>query len=233
MLILLALLVILGSIGLTSLFIYVHQRNVALRAVPTSQPVLLSGQSPQMLYTHVTSTTPALIDPLTHNDMLFLTGDSCPTYTTSGLSLSASSHNSGPLSCSSPTGVLNNFALQVKMIIVRGDEGGLLFRIDTQNSQDFCMFSIDTGGAFNVATTGNPLITLLHRPDPAIKVGYGQANVLTVIALGQTVLLYANDHYLGQVTNANIPTKGNIGLVAFDLLDPTTVVFSNLRVWEL
>jgi hypothetical protein len=118
------------------------------------------------------------------------------------------------------------------MIIVRGDEGGLLFRLGS-NPLSLCMFSIDTGGAFNMAISGTPWITLLHRPDPSIKTGLGQSNVLTVIALGQTVLLYANDHYLGQVTNANIAPSGSIGLAAYDLADPTTVVFSNLHVWKL
>jgi hypothetical protein len=233
-LVMLALLVILGGIGLTSLLVYVHQRNVASRAVPVSKPVLPSGQSPQMLYTRVTSTAPAFSDALTRSDLLLFTGtgDNCLSYSMSGLSLSSSSYNLGTSMCASSTAKLSNFAFQVKMTIVRGDEGGLLFRINT-DPLNMCMFSIDTGGAFNVATFASPWTMLLHRSDPAIKVGLGQSNVLTVIGLGQTVLLYTNDHYLGQVTSANISPSGGIGLVAYDLADPTTIVFSNLRLWKL
>jgi hypothetical protein len=227
-LLLLAVLVIVGGSGLTFLLVYLHQRSVAAQTVSAA----LSEQSAQMLYEHVIATKPAFNDPLTHGDMLLLAGDSCTAYTIRGLSISAHSENGGLSMCWSLPTNLNNFAFQVKMTIVRGDEGGLLFRIDKEKL-NMCVFTINTEGAFNVAIFGNPLITLLHRPGAAIKVGLGQANVLTVISQGETALFYANDHYLGQVTNAAIPMGGGIGLAAYDLLDPTTVVFNNLRVWKL
>jgi hypothetical protein len=234
-LVMLALLVILGGIGLTALFIYTYQRNNASQVVPASNmPALSSDQSPQELYTRITNTTPTLVDPLTHDDMLLFDGGTCSSYSMQGLSLSASSYRSGASMCTSTTANLSNFAFQVKMTIVRGDEGGLLFRVHAESvGLGMCMFSINTGGAFNMAILTNPWSTLLQRPDPAIKAGLGQSNVLTVIAQGKTVLLYANGHYLGLVTNASIPSSGNIGLIAYDLLDPTAVVFSNLRVWKL
>ncbi len=127
---------------------------------------------------------------------------------------------------------LSNFAVQVKVTIVRGNEGGLLFRYDVESTHT-SVFSLGTAGAFSMMATSNVFNTLLHRPDPAIRAGLGQPNVLTVIAEGPTVLLYTNDHYLGQVTNASISQSGRIGLIAYNLADPTEVVFSDLRVWKL
>ena len=229
-LVMLAILVIIGGVGLVLLPVYLHSNNVSSQVTPVSKSALRPDQSPQTVYKSITSSPPVLIDPLTHNTMMQWFGN-LPSYSAGGATLSAD-HLELISQCAAAYTDLNNFAVQVKMTIVHGDEGGLIFRYDS-NTAHSGIFSLDTGGAFSMMITSNPFNTLLHHPDAAIKAGLGQSNILTVIVEGQTVLLYVNDHYLGQVTNANIPRNGGIGLMAYDVADPTDVLFSNLRVWKL
>src|SRR5207248_8542975 len=100
---------------------------------------------------------------------------------------------------------LRDYAIQVKMTIFHSHEAGLFLRFNL-DAAAFCIFSLDQGGSFSMTMSGNPLNTLLHRPDPAIKAGPGQSNILTAIIQGETVLVYANGHYLGQITNTDLPS---------------------------
>src|SRR5581483_3968472 len=216
------------------------QGGATPQITPTSKAVHSSGLSPQQIYARITGSPPTIIDSLTHSDMQLwvssetgnLTG--C-TFNRQGMVIQSINKNTYQ-GCLATTPDLSDFAFQVKMTILKGSEGGMMFRF-AANTMSF--FTIDQGGNFNLLTNGNPMSILLHRSDPSIKVGAGQSNVLTIIAQGYTFLLYTNGHYLGQVTSNKIPASGNIGLIALGVNDPNnkndsiTIVFSDMRVWKL
>ena len=89
-------------------------------------------------------------------------------------------------------------------------------------------FEVDQYGNYNlymyVDRTFAHSKTLLEGASPNIKTGTGQMNVLTVIAVGNNIYLYANSHILAH-TDDNTFSIGEIGLAAVDYTNPTDVGF--------
>lgn len=231
--------VIAGGIGMAFFVVSQQQSSAASRITP------------QQLYTRITTSPPTLFAPLTHSEALVWISsdygkeDYCTSYSAQGLIISAPKPTSKAPVKSVYQGCLaaavkpGNFAVQVKMTILRGNEGGLWFRCDP-NTENYSFFNINQVGAFSVlSSTGSPLSTLLRHPDPAIKPGLGQPNIMTIIAQGHTFLFYANGHYLGQITNTHIPLTGYIGIFGYNapghesVRNLADVAFSDLRVWKL
>ncbi len=69
-LVVLALLVIIAGVGFIVLAVYLNPNSSSPQITPISNPTFPPGQSPQTLYKLITSAPPALIDPLTHGDIL-------------------------------------------------------------------------------------------------------------------------------------------------------------------
>jgi hypothetical protein len=127
-----------------------------------------------------------------------------------------------------------NFALQVQMMIVQGDEGGVVFRANNSAST-FYLFRISQSGAYDlylyVDSQGSHARHLLSGSSGIINTG-NQTNTITVIADGGNLYFYVNQQYLDGTSDTNYPS-GQIALFGESDTNPTDVAFSNLKIWTI
>ncbi len=125
----------------------------------------------------------------------------------------------------------SNFAYEVQMTIVKGDQGGICFRAD-RSKGSFYYFHINTSGLYALETyNGDRSITILASgSSSAININLNQPNLLRAIAIGSQLSLYVNTHYLTTVTDSTYG-QGQLGVVADNIRNPTDVAFSNVKVW--
>jgi hypothetical protein len=126
-----------------------------------------------------------------------------------------------------------NFALDIQMRILQGNEGGVIFRADAMN-KNFYSFRISTNGTYTLVQTRDDghITPLVYDKSNFIKTGLGQSNTLSLIARGNNFYLYINHQYVGSASDNSYIT-GRIGFMAIDLQNGTDVAFNNLRVWRL
>jgi hypothetical protein len=126
-----------------------------------------------------------------------------------------------------------NFAFQVQLTILRGDEGGLIFRSNDTNTK-FYAFRIGRDGIYSlfVVKDSSHSLSLAYDNSTAIKTGAGQSNTLTIIARGSNFYLYINQQFVGTASDGSYGT-GEIGIFASDTSSNTDVAFSNVKVWTL
>lgn len=198
-----------------------------------------------------TYAVPKLNDPLTGNDdnnwyvgdIADKNGDgkgSCG-FTANGYDVTQQYHRlpDGSLyfaSCSASATNFTDFVYQVRMTILKGDCGGLLFR-DSENNKfaDFYYFDICQDGSYNlIRYQGEKIsdysLTLAAGNSSAIKQGSNQSNLIAVAAHGDTFDLYVNRQHVGSARNGEY-SKGSIGVVAVPQTKDTEVVYNNAQVW--
>ena len=196
----------------------------------------ITTTNPQDLYTQVMSRTPTLNDPLTGqdaNDWQNLSTLSSCTFTAGVLHLTGSAG-----SCIGESTNFGDFAYQVKMTIIKGDLGGVAFRVDAINRKLY-FFTINPDGLYIVAfigggstSSGNQKI-LAAANSSAITTGLNQQNTLTVIARGSSIYIYINKQYVTTLTDSS-STIGAIGMLGGSSAGGTSdVVFSDAQVWTL
>lgn len=119
------------------------------------------------------------------------------------------------------------------MTIIRGNEGGIFFRLTAPNKTQIqsYFFSLNRNGTYNLWAANIHFKTLLHNTSTAIRPGLNQSNLLTVIAKGKLIALYINNHYVNSIAD-NSASTGMIGFFAQSVLDTTEVAFSNLTMWN-
>ncbi|HLI90792.1 MAG TPA: protein kinase [Ktedonobacteraceae bacterium] len=229
-----ALLVILGA-GSFALFRALPPRPQEVAATATVK-------AQRDLYTRATSGRPLLSDPLSRNGnpltwLVSATSTGACTFT--GGSYHASTRVSDvPKTCLAGA-TFSNFTYQAQVTILKGDAGGLLFRVSRAgNRVQAYLFSVDQSGSYaltGLVSTGNQALplalkTFVHRPSKAIRTGLHQPNLLTVTAQGNRISLYINGQYMAQVRDASSPS-GYIGVIAWATSTPTEVAFSKAQVW--
>ena len=130
----------------------------------------------------------------------------------------------------------SNFAFEVQMTIIKGDNGGVDFRLDsTQNTK--YIFFVGTDGSFAL-DRGQGLINQVlfnSTSSSAIHSGLGQTNIIAVVAQGSKITLYINGKLVASVTD-NTYTHGQIALLAAPYRTnghQTEVAYSNAKVWSL
>ncbi|GCE27195.1 hypothetical protein KDA_26790 [Dictyobacter alpinus] len=128
---------------------------------------------------------------------------------------------------------IHNFALEIQMAILKGEEGGVIFRSNAHD-KNFYSLRLKTDGIYALILTRDDGHTtpLIYEKSPFIKKGNGQANIVTVIARASTIYLYINKHYMGSASDHTY-SAGAIGVLAIDRQDGTDVAFNNLRLWKL
>ena len=139
--------------------------------------------------------------------------------------------------CFAEASNFSNFAYQVEMKILNGDCGGLLFRADSAHGNTY-IFEVCQDSRYRLDVhSGNPAnpdhFLLGFYTNIAIKSGYNQTNVIAIVAKGNTIQMYVNNVPLPSTVNDNTYTQGQIGLLADDALNPTDVVYANMKVWTL
>lgn len=131
----------------------------------------------------------------------------------------------------------NNFALEVDVSILQGEEAGIFFRSDDQKNTGYS-FRISSEGTYNLFMHhGNGTFkSLLTQKSTEIYRGSDRANTLTIVAQQETFYFYINKKFVGQASNSVFP-DGKIALLAALSRDSgfhiTEAAFKNLRIWQL
>ncbi len=192
----------------------------------------------QNIYTQATNGSPALLSSLAYQD-----GNNWDVYATvdgggcafSNGTLTASVLTKGYyVPCMEHASNYTSFAFQVQMVLLKGDDGGLIFRANDTNSQ-YYMFSIGSNGSFSAYVTQSSTHghTLVYDTSSAIKTGSGQMNTLTVVARASDFYFYINGQYVGSTSDSTL-TSGLVGVFADDSQgNNTSIAFSNAKVWIL
>jgi hypothetical protein len=130
---------------------------------------------------------------------------------------------------------LDNIAVQVDMIIKRGNEGGLAFRWN--NSAGFFFHLTSQGNyrlfALDPRTEFYRYLRQSSQPSPAIRTGPNQSNRLAVLVQGANIQLYVNDRPLATIQSSRFSNQGGIALCAREFGNSTEVVFNNIKVWRV
>lgn len=138
-----------------------------------------------------------------------------------------------PCYAGNPT--FNNFAFQVQMTITQGDEGGILFRADPNNSK-YYLFRIDTNGAYDLfvykSSQSSSATRLINGNAQSFKSGLNQANTITLVAQGNNLYFYINKQFVDTASDGTF-TSGKIGVFGENSTNPTDVAFANAQVWQL
>ncbi len=134
-----------------------------------------------------------------------------------------------------------NAAITVRVNILSGQSGGLLFRASPALFDQYSgyLFEIDSAGQYRISRVsvgiGVPILTRMTdwTPSPVLRQGSNASNTLQVIAQGSNLSFYANGVFLVQLTD----TTYSSGVIAFYATThgttPADVVYSNLRVYPL
>jgi hypothetical protein len=129
----------------------------------------------------------------------------------------------------------SDFAFQVRMMIVTGDAGGILFRADSVNVKQY-YFRVNVDGFFRVYAYAGPAARnarlLQEGYASPFNTGLDQSNLLSVIARGSNIDLYVNKQLIISLSNSAY-SSGKIGVFASTNTHPTDVAFTNAEVWTL
>lgn len=125
----------------------------------------------------------------------------------------------------------SNFSFQVRMTIVQGDQGGIIFR-GSYNDGTFYYFYINRGGSFALETFNHYKLTgvIQNGSSSAIQTGLNQLNLIAVVAKGSTLDLFVNMQHIASMSDGTY-NQGQIGVIAESTQNPTEVVFSDAEVW--
>jgi len=134
------------------------------------------------------------------------------------------------VSCKASTTNFSNFAFEVQMRIIQGDCGGLIFRYDTTNDNNFYQFTVCQDGMYTLNNSYS--LTLARNSSSAIYNGLNRSNLIAVVANGSTLDLYVNNQRIDSVSDSSY-SQGEIGVAAIYMTGPTEVVYSNAKVWTL
>ncbi len=136
--------------------------------------------------------------------------------------------------CLSPVGTLIDFAFQVQITLIKGDEGGIIFGITGTNPTSVDYFGIDYAGDYSLVNESNQQFhILLHGFNRVIDANPDRANLLTVIVRHGVIYLYVNDQYVDSSSNTSYNTSGLAGLFVSAYVDPTEAAFNNVQIWKL
>ncbi len=127
--------------------------------------------------------------------------------------------------------VLNNFAFEANIKIVKGDDGGIGFRINQVN-KTFYDFDITTGGSYTLKVYTGKYTTLSEGSNSVINKGLNQSNLVAVVANGDLITIYVNNQIIDSVHDKTF-SQGQIGVLSFGGNGPTDVIASNARAWKL
>lgn len=131
-------------------------------------------------------------------------------------------------SCRAQGPAFTNFALQVKMTLLSGDRGGIVFRL---NQTGGYFFSLNRAGNYSLtAFTGHKSTSLLNGSSSAIPPG--QTYLLAVVAIDQQIELYVNQYKIAGIHDVAFK-GGTIAPGAQEISQPTEVAFSDIMLWQL
>lgn len=244
--------VVVGGLFATVHFGLIHAGNIGVNSfatatsVPTDTPTALPTDTPTAIptatesaYNQDTSGTPAISDPLSDNRNnwgVFTTswGGQCA-FTGGAYHVSLSQAGYLMECTGSPIANLsNNFVLQVDINIQQGNDAAVIFgddhklnafRTDINSAGEYTFYVHDTQP--NEWFSGNDTAS-----NPAIKAGFNQTNVVTIVMDDNNFSFYVNSQ-LVETSYLNAYVAGGTELAAYSINQPTDVAFSNLKIWNL
>jgi hypothetical protein len=118
---------------------------------------------------------------------------------------------------------------------MQGDCGGMTFRDDGRGN--FYYFEVCRNAPYEVSkfadASGDNVTDLSESSSSAIHSGLSQQNKIAIVAVGSTMIFYANEQKINQVQDSSY-TSGNIALIAYpEDGNVTDVAYSNARLWTL
>ena len=191
----------------------------------------------QNLYATSTKGTPAFFSPLSSQDAgnwdVYNTVGGSGCAFVGGALHSSINQKSFYVPCFAHATHFTNFVLDAEMTIVKGDQGGLIFRANDAISH-FYSFRVSSDGMYSLylSKDDHHSTPLLYDTSSLIKTGSGTTNRLTVIAKGSNMYLYINKQYVSSLNDATC-ISGEIGVFAGDNNNATDVAFNNVRVWTI
>lgn len=204
--------------------------------IQVSQSQASSAADAHRLYQRVTSQTPTFLSPLTNPTMTQWDVDEKPTYgckvNSDGLHVHVNDSHVF-FYCTSGFGLFRTFAFQIKMKILSGEGGGLIFRADTTRG-NFYYFHVYPNGWYRIYLSQKKKLTteLSEGTASSVVSGFGQENTLTVIAMGSRMDFYVNQTFLTEVVDPTY-TNGSLAVLASTSTSPAEVVYTNAQIWEL
>lgn len=189
----------------------------------------------QNIYNQATSGAPILNDPLNGNNIYHWDVGNASLGGSCGFKAGAyhviEPNKSYYLSCLAESNNFSNFAFQVQVTIIQGDEGGLIFRA---TGAKLYSFGFNREGLFSliVSKNNNPGKPLIYGPNSAINTDLNQPNLLTVIAHDSTFYLYINKQFVDAVRDSSYHS-GQIGVYAAYSTHYTDVAFNDAQVWQV
>ncbi len=129
---------------------------------------------------------------------------------------------------------LSNFAFEVNIKIVKGDNGGIAFRVDQVN-KTFYSFDIAPDGSYALYANGNKSTQLSRGTNSVINKGLNQSNLVAVVANGDLITIYVNNQIIDSVHDKSF-SQGQVGVLSFANFNGTTindVIASSARIWRL
>jgi Domain of Unknown Function (DUF1080) len=185
-------------------------------------------------YTH--SGTLTLSDPLSDNSK----GHGWYEYATNCVFMGGAYHAIAPNVrfgdyCLAQNTDFSNFAFEVQMQVIKGDGGGISFRVEntTTTSKLYTFYIVQDGSYELDMVNGSDGSRLTNGSSAVINKGLNQSNLVAVVAHGTTIMLYVNHQQIASATDSTY-SHGPIGLYVIPYNNhPTEVVFSNAKVWTL
>jgi hypothetical protein len=206
----------------------------------TQQKQQVSPSAQQALYDQTIAKTPVMNDPLSGPDNFGwdnYTGDNGKTrcfFSQNTLHSIAQPDYFSP--CYARATNYQNFVLQVKMTLISGHSGGLVFRADSTNDKGY-QFRISTDGSYilnriildqhgQIQSNGE---TVVSGSSTLIQQG---TNQLAVMAQGETITLLINGKYVDSAMD-NTYHAGQVGIYVDSDASSVEGIFSYLQVWKL
>lgn len=246
----LALLVLLGSLGLYALtrtnqmttgtaanaVATLVQAKYATATIQARVAATVTATTAYNHYVQATSGTPGLDDPLSDNSKgnrwyegTFSFG-TCFFQGAAYHDIAKAGYYSAACTGFVPLG---DFAFQVHVAIVRGDGGGgIAFRLHANGAY---LFEITPQGSYTLFKNDfhrNTFIPLLTGSSAAIIKGLNQFNLVAVIARGSTIELFINHQYVGYVADTTY-SEGYVGIWALASRNAVEVELRDAKVWAL
>lgn len=229
--------------GTVTANIQTRQAETAVQATATASAQLTATANAQATATAVANACPAYIQPQCGSFRLMLSdplqsarnwetqsksGGNCQ-YANNALQVSEASTNIFFACVGSQS--FSNFAFEVHMTIGRGDCGGIMIQANPKNGQGY-QFEVCPIGTYTLykytGFAGSTSSVLTRGLSQAIK-SQG-TNTLAIAFNNGSIALYINQQELNPAGDDSF-TSGEIDLLAIDRQNPTTMNYTDARVW--
>jgi 3-keto-disaccharide hydrolase/AAA domain-containing protein len=224
---------------------YYVARNNSIAAATTRATATAQAQAratATVSSTYPFSTNLAFIDPLNSNssnnwDEYFPNSNGSSCQFKQGAYHASETSQQYFTTCFNTGPEFDNFTYEVKMKIIKGDYGGMIFRGDS-TTNDFYYLKVGQDGSYRLFLyqngSGKSAQTLKDGPSiPGFHTGLKQSNLIAVVARGDKFDLYANGQlFASTIDGMNTYSRGEIGLTAEDNAHPTEVEYSDVKIWK-